>query len=367
MTTTCDVLVVGAGPAGLSAALLLSKNGFSTIVLEKNKFPGPQQTSYDITEGSRICKIINEMRIKPQKISPVSEWFSPNNSFILDSKIEDYYFKRGPEKDSIENILLEKLPKKNVDVFFESYLDSLELKKKQVIEITVKTVHEKIIVKPKYIICADGAESNLRKRLQIETEIYATFRGVGVVVDSKKRNEFPHAKIYFDEKLAPGGYIYSGSVNKKSFFCVVIDDIFSKEIKLQTSLEKFLEGKTTGEITSNNYFGGIGISGIHKNHVKNVFFVGGAALFYDPFFGYGLNYAVESAYTAAQAIIKNDIDIYKKYVKDIQQEIKDMFHVREIWRKANNKFFDKLIMAFNGKKNINDDEINNFLELFGEV
>ena len=366
MKRECDVLVVGAGPAGLSAALLLSKKGISTIVLERNKSPGSQQTSYDITEGSRIHDILNEMGIKPLKTSPISEWFSPNYNFILDSKIEDYYFKRGPEKDSIENVLFDKLPKKNVDVLFESHIDTLEIKKKQVTEVTTRTVHEKITVKPTYIISADGAESDLRNRLKIETEVYATFRGFGIVVESKKQDDIPHAKIYFDKQLAPGGYIYSGSVDNRSFFCVVTDDMFSKKIKLRENLEKFLEKKIKRKITAKTYFDGIGISGIHTNQVKNVLFVGGSALFYDPFLGYGLNYAIESGYYAAFAIIKNNIDEYKKYVKEIQKEIKGRCEAREIWRKADNIFFDRLIKALHGEYNPKDKEIIKIFDLFSE-
>ena len=366
MKIECDVLVVGAGPAGLSAALLLSKKGISTIVLEKNKSPGSQQTSYDITEGSRIHDILYEMRIKPLKTSPISEWFSPNHNFILDSKIEDYYFKRGPEKDSIENILFDKLPKKNVDVLFESHINTLEVKKNQVTEIKAKMSHENITIKPKYIIGADGDESDLRNRLQIETKIYATFRGVGVIVESEKQNEIPHAKIYFDEKVAPGGYIYSGSVDNKSFFCVVIDDIFSKKVKLQENLEKFLDQKINWNFKNLNYFCGIGISGIHKNYIKNVLFVGGAALFYDPFLGYGLNYAIESAYNAAQAIIKNNIEMYKEYVKEVQKEIHNRYKARKIWREADNKFFDELISNFYCKTATNNKKILKILELLDD-
>ncbi|MCK4707864.1 MAG: tryptophan 7-halogenase, partial [Gammaproteobacteria bacterium] len=36
---TVDVLIIGAGPAGSTAASLLHKAGFNTLIVEKNKFP----------------------------------------------------------------------------------------------------------------------------------------------------------------------------------------------------------------------------------------------------------------------------------------------------------------------------------------
>jgi len=366
MKIECDVLVVGAGPAGLTAAMFLLKKGFSTVVLERNKFPGSQQISYDITEGNRIKNILNKMKINPVKISNISEWISPNYSFVLDSKIDDYYFKRGSEKDSIENIMLEKLPKKNVDVLFESRIDTLEIKKKQVIKTLVKTSNEKMTIKPKYIIGADGVQSDLRKKLKIKTKIYSTFKGAGVIVQSEKQNLIPHAKIYFDKNLAPGGYIYSGSIKNISFFCNVIDDIFFKKIKLQNNLKKFIEHKISWDFKNINFFGGIGASGIHYNNLKNVLLVGGAALFYDPFLGYGLNYAFESGYFAAHAIINYNIEIYKKYVKEIQTEINNRVRVREIWRKADNIFFDNLIKVLRGEYYSKDEDIKNILDLFND-
>lgn len=34
-----DVLIIGAGPAGSTAASLLHKAGFNTLIVEKNRFP----------------------------------------------------------------------------------------------------------------------------------------------------------------------------------------------------------------------------------------------------------------------------------------------------------------------------------------
>ena len=40
MNETFDAVIVGAGPAGISAACLLAEKGASTIVLERGEYPG---------------------------------------------------------------------------------------------------------------------------------------------------------------------------------------------------------------------------------------------------------------------------------------------------------------------------------------
>ena len=175
MSIKCDVLVIGAGPAGLSAALLLSNKEFSTIVLEKNENGGPNFTEYDITEGTRVHKILNELDVKPDKISSTSEWISQNHSYILSSKIEDYYFKRGPEEDSLENVLLEKLNENYASVYFKSKVDSIKLKEKEVVEVEVDTNIKKIKIKPKCVVVADGTDSDFRRKLKVETNKFAKF------------------------------------------------------------------------------------------------------------------------------------------------------------------------------------------------
>ncbi|MFH1101107.1 MAG: NAD(P)/FAD-dependent oxidoreductase [Methanobacteriota archaeon] len=366
MSITCDVLVVGGGPAGLTSAIILGKKGFSTIVIEKNKRFGRQHSSYDITEGSRIRFILDEMKIKPSKISSVSEWFSPNHSHVLDSRIQDYYFKRGPMQDSLEQMLGKKIKNTHTKVFFESQIHSVKLEKKEITSVSVHTPHKNIVIQPQYIIGADGPESGLRKKLNIETKVFATFKGCGILVETKKNDTFPHAKIFFDREHAPGGYVYCGSVGRESFFCVVTDEKISKNIMLRKNLDLFLKKKIDLDFKTKNYFFGKGVSGIFKLKNSNVLLVGGAGLFYDPFLGYGLNYAIESGYNAAQAILKNDIRMYSNYVKDIQQEIIGMSQIRKIWRTADNRLFDKLIQTFNGRIDTKDKQINIIQKLFSE-
>jgi len=46
MAETVDVIVIGAGIGGLTAAALLQERGFSTVVFEKNSFPGGSCSSF---------------------------------------------------------------------------------------------------------------------------------------------------------------------------------------------------------------------------------------------------------------------------------------------------------------------------------
>ena len=52
-----DVIIVGAGPAGLSCAETLSKSGKSVLVLEKNYKVGP-----------KICAGALTMKVKEEKL-----------------------------------------------------------------------------------------------------------------------------------------------------------------------------------------------------------------------------------------------------------------------------------------------------------
>ncbi len=62
--------------------------------------------------------------------------------------------------------------------------------------------------------------------------------------------------------------------------------------------------------------------------------------------------------------IKLQVDDLRAFVKKIQKEFRDIYFARKIWRNAGNKFFDKLIQAFNGKIDRKDEKINKIMELF---
>jgi electron transfer flavoprotein-quinone oxidoreductase len=58
MNESFDVAVVGAGPAGISAACILADAGIKTIVLERGEYPGAKNMSGGILYGHNLAQII---------------------------------------------------------------------------------------------------------------------------------------------------------------------------------------------------------------------------------------------------------------------------------------------------------------------
>ena len=58
MQEAFDVAIVGAGPAGLSAACLLAEKGVKTIVLERGEYPGAKNISGGVLYGHDLAQIL---------------------------------------------------------------------------------------------------------------------------------------------------------------------------------------------------------------------------------------------------------------------------------------------------------------------
>lgn len=363
MATNCDVLVIGGGPAGLTAANVLSKKDLSVIILEKGNNFGPESTKYDITEDERIRNILDTLEIEPNKTSSKSDWISKEKSYTLKSEIEDYYFKRGPDKDSLEKKLISNSNEENINSFRESEIQEINFENEKY-SFIVNSSEGREKINPEYIIDAEGSESYISNELNLSSETFAKFEGLGVILDAQKENEIPHARIYLDKGLAPGGYLYSGSVKEDTFACVVIDSIFSEDVNIEENLKNFIRTQFSEDRKIKSYFSGIGISGRHKPVHKNIIFVGGAALLHGPFLGYGLNYAIESGYKAAQSITRNNLSMYREYFKEMQDEFSKMKSLRKFFRNANNDFFQNLINGMKEPSKIKNGKVKKILKIF---
>src|SRR3989304_7299600 len=58
MQEAFEVAIVGAGPAGISAACLLAEKGVKTIVLERGEYPGAKNISGGVLYGHDLAQIL---------------------------------------------------------------------------------------------------------------------------------------------------------------------------------------------------------------------------------------------------------------------------------------------------------------------
>ncbi len=58
MNESFDVIIVGAGPAGISAACILADAGFKTVVIERGEYPGAKNMSGGVLYGHNLAQIL---------------------------------------------------------------------------------------------------------------------------------------------------------------------------------------------------------------------------------------------------------------------------------------------------------------------
>jgi len=66
-----DVAIVGAGPAGISAACILAESGLKTVVIERGEYPGAKNMSggsFTAIIWPRYCRI---MRLWAARLSAI--------------------------------------------------------------------------------------------------------------------------------------------------------------------------------------------------------------------------------------------------------------------------------------------------------
>ncbi|NOZ59773.1 MAG: NAD(P)/FAD-dependent oxidoreductase, partial [Euryarchaeota archaeon] len=203
----CDVLVVGAGPAGSSAARAAALGGAKTIFIDKKKEVGvPVQCAEGIGEylfpylPFKIPK-----HLLKWKIDGISFWAEG----ITVEKTGGTWSGYSINRDEFDKWLAEKAIKSGATLMLETELIDLEVKDDyNVTKAIVKTPKGTKEIKPKVVIAADGVESTVLKLLgfDVDLEKYAGYV-IGYEMYNVNLSNPRIEQIYLGD-FAPGGYAY---------------------------------------------------------------------------------------------------------------------------------------------------------------
>ncbi|MBN2518311.1 MAG: NAD(P)/FAD-dependent oxidoreductase [Candidatus Altiarchaeota archaeon] len=309
-----EIRIAGAGISGLTAAVVLAKNGFNVTVYEKTSRPGGSHfgdfqflenwtTEGDVLEFLKSIGL--EVNFPYYEFSELP-FYSPSlNEYKLKSDLPiAYLVKRGGE-GSIDEGLARQAGGHSVKIEFR------------------KRVFEKDVD-----IISTGPK-----------KIVGFSFGANFKTDSDDR-----AMFLFDNILSPGSYSYFAAVDGRATIVCFSKPKTVKEHsehleRIITEFQKIHYFSTEDKES----FSGFSNFFLPKTAVKNGrIYTGEAAGFQDAFAGFGMRYAILSGYFAARAIIE-ELNYDKLWKPEFFDQMKTSLANKFIFRNIGSFSYEKLL------------------------
>jgi electron transfer flavoprotein-quinone oxidoreductase len=356
-----DVIIVGAGPAGLAAGYVLAKEGISVAIIERGIFPGSKNVMGGIFYRSSLDDLIPdfykeapiERHIVEQKIWLLSEdsMFStgiksekynvePYNCFsIFRAKFDKWFAKKAADASAM--------------IINETVVTDLILDGNRVIG--VKTDRPNGDLYSDVVIAADGVNSFLTKSLGLRKKITTN----NVALALKEIIELPDKVIndrfgvssssegvtieitgpYFN-KMRAIGFVYTNRNSLSLGLGVVTEDMVKLKINPNDLLEEFkkhpaikplINGGETKEYMAHMIPEG-GYYSMPKLYSDGFMVAGDAAMLVNSIHREGANLAIESGKFAAKTYIeaRKIGDFSQKTLSSYQKKLEESFVLRDL-------------------------------------
>ena len=233
-TIITDVLVVGAGPAGLTAAAFLAQAGIPSITLSRYSGPAPQPRASFTNQ--RTMEVLRDLGIEDEvrhvttpsltmghnvmATSLVGQEVLRVQTYGVGDRLTDYHQASPCESYNapqhiLEPVLLQSALNSGADVRYYHELLTIEQTNDEVIaRIRNRSTSEEYIVRAKYAIGADGGRSPVAEQLGIPFEGEASLMymvNAWIEVDLTEHTAYRPAGIYMILQPGGGSWVGSGS------------------------------------------------------------------------------------------------------------------------------------------------------------
>lgn len=353
MKSEYDVIVVGAGPAGSTAARYAADGGASVLMLEKDRDVGyPVRCGEAVSHDGLVQfiepnpKFIASTVTRFRLVSPSGKEVIPRLDgvgYVLERRVFDYE-------------LAKLAAQRGVEVITKAYVyDLLKNEKGEAVGVKALIKDQKVDIRAKIIIGADGVESRVGRWVGIDTtchirdmESCAQMTISGIKVDEDILD------FYFGDDISPGGYLWVFPKGKNTANVGIGISVESAKKKSAIRyLQEFVKKKYPNAAVLTHIAGGVPCAKTCETIVKNnVLLVGDAAHQVNPTSGGGIISGMIggmlAGQVAAEAIEKKDLSLLPEYEK--------RWHKRLGWR------HEVFYSIKEGISRFSDDTLNNIAE-----
>jgi geranylgeranyl reductase family protein len=308
-----DCIIVGAGPAGGTAAYHLAKQGRSVLLLEKEALPrykpcgggvSPQVAQwFDFDFTPAISLKVNSVRFTWKMEDPVEvELKTPEPMWMVRRDVFDHFLVQQAQKQGAE------------------LRDNTE-----VTGIQFKSDHWQVNtgdgpVTGRYLIAADGAKGSMAKWLGFKERKRRLAGALEAEVPAKVESGNP---IHFEFGMVKNGYIWN--FPKADGYSLGIGTFRGGEPQDMKALLAEYATLFGVDVKSSQQYGHPLClwDGNQKLHTQNAVLAGEAACVVDPFTAEGIRPSIFSGMKAAEAVsqaLSGDRNALERYTQIINQE-----------------------------------------------
>jgi geranylgeranyl reductase family protein len=308
-----DVAIIGAGPAGCSAGIMLAKRGAKVLLLDKSAFPREKPCGGLLTEKTYaiISKTLGLISLDGIILQKSNSFEIFNGKLFINSASTNSYTYYVSRK-SFDNFLLEGAKQAGCNVLTSTMVSNIEENK---IRIGARQYEFQ------YLIGADGLNSIVRRHCGILMSRRNIAIGLQVDIPIEKMpssQKWNLPKIYF-------GYVKYGwgwAFPKGQYISLGLAGLFPKGHKIREAFDFFLTDLSCHNVAKEAKIRGAQIpygSYLTNPGKNNILLLGDAAGFVDPITGEGIYNAILSGIIAAD-VINNDVyankfEAYRNYCK----------------------------------------------------
>lgn len=362
-----DVVVIGAGPAGLSAAYVLAKNGIKVAVVEKGEYPGSKNVMGGVLYLNPLKELIPDIEEKLKGSNAVERNVIEQNMWILgDTGVTKIGHRNAKWKDQpnaftvlranfdrwfakeVESVGALIIPKTKVEDFIRDEKGEI---------IGVRTSRPKGDIYCKAVIIAEGVNPILTMKAGLRKEDLKPNMAAIAVKELISVPEDVVNKIFgvdsgqgstieilgsWSEGMFGMAFLYSNKSSISIGAGVLIEDIAERKIKPYQLLENLKNhpviSDMLGEFKNNTmeYMAHLipegGYYAMPKVYGNRVLVCGDSAMLVNSIHREGSNHAITSGRLAAETLIEafNINDLSENTLKSYYEKLSQSFILKDL-------------------------------------